>query len=1088
MSVSSTTSPSGAPAPVATPNATNTASKPLASTTSTPAVNSQGLSSTQMGAYAQAQASNPSLTPAQFLATQGGASSSTANPTPSTTSNPTLTQAQIDANQAKVLAEQNAAAGVTPTNPVQVQSPYVNYGVDASGIPIQPPNVQPVLSNAAQEAVAGMTSGSGVYDTSSYNSGVTALGNALESANDTALSKTLAGVNAAAAGALTSLQNNAAYYNELISNPGSDPQAVALASRMQALQGERTAAITSIQKNADQQVVSQVATNKQLEGSAKAAVNAAGQVGSMVGAGYIAAQIQNNQNALNAIQNAEQDAITKANAAYDDQDFQVAMTQATLADTRRQQANDIAQQTYTLMQNLQSTTQNAQLQQLQIQSQQSANATQSMAVAAQGNVSPYAIPASTYQNFEQANGLAPGGGMAYYQTQLAQAQTTTQENFATSAASLASSMTTLKQSGYTGDLSVTLKDPTTGKNVTFSPSSVTVPPAYNAVQQTVNGRNQLLFYDTKNPTADPIVHDLGAANINWNYQQDGIGNTWAVDPNNPNNKQEVFDFAGRPVQGTQSIINNTTAVNSAPGTNFTASDANPTAQSGSKYRTDRNNNPTAMTTAVAAESGLVLGKDYVQGDMFVDSSGKTEYTAKLLGDPIQQTIKAIDQGGFTTSTGNSRWTYINVPKSTWDGMTQDQKTQTVLDMYKHEGGSGVFANQAASQNTLPVDNNAAWHVQNVPANYDLKSHIQNGTVTDVFPIPASGTTQTLYGVSIKDQDTGTITTYSGLTKPNVSVGQQFNSTTSNPSVGVVNNGSYGQAVNNADGSPVQPVPLPATPEAAAVQYGTWGQSGLTTDMSPAATKSFAGILKAIGTGMSFSSAIQQVKNSGLLKEFDSSITVPQMLDAANAYQVKKQNTQATMDSRNTRTATNNLRQLKSTNPTLFNTPLETSVASFSSLQPQLNTSYEAAKGGDKNAQATLISTVNDIFSGGIAGGIPTDLNALIAGRSLADKVQIAAGKIVGTGKVLTAQETTDLYNLANANIKSQSDALNTMKSTQASWLNKQFPGQDLGKYVYQINPTDLDSAPVSSSGLDLSTLDLSGAVQNPDGTYTITTP
>lgn len=51
---------------------------------------------------------------------------------------------------------------------------------------------------------------------------------------------------------------------------------------------------------------------------------------------------------------------------------------------------------------------------------------------------------------------------------------------------------------------------------------------------------------------------------------------------------------------------------------------------GAPMRTDRNSNPTAMTTDVAKTGGLVLGKDYVQGDPFIGGDGKTYYTAKLL--------------------------------------------------------------------------------------------------------------------------------------------------------------------------------------------------------------------------------------------------------------------------------------------------------------------------------------------------------------------------------------------------------------------------------------------------------------------------
>lgn len=120
----------------------------------------------------------------------------------------------------------------------------------------------------------------------------------------------------------------------------------------------------------------------------------------------------------------------------------------------------------------------------------------------------------------------------------------------------------------------------------------------------------------------------------------------------------------------------------------------------SGFRTDRNNNPTAMTTDVARTAGLVEGKDYVQGDPFQTGNGQTLYTAKLLGDPIQTTIKAIDQGGFTTQSGQNRWSYTqNIPganNADWAKLNNDQKAAVVAQMYKNEGGSGAIFNQGNS--------------------------------------------------------------------------------------------------------------------------------------------------------------------------------------------------------------------------------------------------------------------------------------------------------------------------------------------------------------------------------------------------------
>ncbi len=109
-------------------------------------------------------------------------------------------------------------------------------------------------------------------------------------------------------------------------------------------------------------------------------------------------------------------------------------------------------------------------------------------------------------------------------------------------------------------------------------------------------------------------------------------------------------------------------------------------------RTDRNNNPTAFTTDVAKTAGLLEGTDYVQGDPFTVPTPKgpmTLYTAKLLGDPIALTIKAIDHAGFYTHAGAERWAYMCLPKWLWDQQTRAIKTRIIGDMYAHEGGTAL---------------------------------------------------------------------------------------------------------------------------------------------------------------------------------------------------------------------------------------------------------------------------------------------------------------------------------------------------------------------------------------------------------------
>lgn len=128
---------------------------------------------------------------------------------------------------------------------------------------------------------------------------------------------------------------------------------------------------------------------------------------------------------------------------------------------------------------------------------------------------------------------------------------------------------------------------------------------------------------------------------------------------------------------------------------------------GSGMRTDRNNNPTAMTTDVAKSLGLVEGVDYVKGDPFPDNPNLL--TAKLLGDPIETTIKGLDlaaqasnKKAFYTQSGQPRWTHTAISDEQWLAMTPEQKKNLVASMYQKEGGSGELlnGNTDISQNAL----------------------------------------------------------------------------------------------------------------------------------------------------------------------------------------------------------------------------------------------------------------------------------------------------------------------------------------------------------------------------------------------------
>lgn len=115
-----------------------------------------------------------------------------------------------------------------------------------------------------------------------------------------------------------------------------------------------------------------------------------------------------------------------------------------------------------------------------------------------------------------------------------------------------------------------------------------------------------------------------------------------------------------------------------------------------EMRTDRHNNPTAMTTDVAKTLGLVEWVDYTVWDPFTGGKGwKVYYTARLNGDGLQTTIKALDTAAkdpnkkaFYTQWGGQRWTYIGLSDEEWLSKTPEEKAQVIATMYKNEWGNG----------------------------------------------------------------------------------------------------------------------------------------------------------------------------------------------------------------------------------------------------------------------------------------------------------------------------------------------------------------------------------------------------------------
>ncbi len=145
---------------------------------------------------------------------------------------------------------------------------------------------------------------------------------------------------------------------------------------------------------------------------------------------------------------------------------------------------------------------------------------------------------------------------------------------------------------------------------------------------------------------------------------------------------------------------------------------------GEGMRTDRHNNPTAFTTDIAKQAGLIEGVDYVMGDPFPENPNM--FTAKLLGNPIESTIRVIDKIGFVTQNGQNRWVYTDsIPganNAEWLKLGFSEKAQIIKDMYRNEGGNGSLFGLTAGEKALTTQQVAT--VKSISGSFDSEQIVK----------------------------------------------------------------------------------------------------------------------------------------------------------------------------------------------------------------------------------------------------------------------------------------------------------------------------------------------------------------------------
>lgn len=109
-----------------------------------------------------------------------------------------------------------------------------------------------------------------------------------------------------------------------------------------------------------------------------------------------------------------------------------------------------------------------------------------------------------------------------------------------------------------------------------------------------------------------------------------------------------------------------------------------------KMRTERHNNPTAMTTDYAKLMWLELGVDYEIWDSFIGSDWRTYYTARFLWDPIETAIKAFDLWAASNVFANQGWVlwhwHLWISNQQWLEMTDWEKRGVINKILEKEWG------------------------------------------------------------------------------------------------------------------------------------------------------------------------------------------------------------------------------------------------------------------------------------------------------------------------------------------------------------------------------------------------------------------
>lgn len=133
-----------------------------------------------------------------------------------------------------------------------------------------------------------------------------------------------------------------------------------------------------------------------------------------------------------------------------------------------------------------------------------------------------------------------------------------------------------------------------------------------------------------------------------------------------------------------------------------------------RMRTERNNNPTAMTTDYAKMMWLELWVDYEIWDSFIWWDWRTYYTARFLWDPVETAIKAFDRWAANNVFANEWWVlwhwHLWISNQKWLSLTDWEKREVINKILQKEWGKmdnmSYYLN--AQDSDEKVTYNKAW--------------------------------------------------------------------------------------------------------------------------------------------------------------------------------------------------------------------------------------------------------------------------------------------------------------------------------------------------------------------------------------------